>query len=69
MLKLAKQYSLKHALFIADRGYFSHKIIGDIMKNFDGFILMAKTNNKMITNLIEDNKNIAIVPNYIEGKE
>lgn len=67
MLKLAKQYGLRHALFIADRGYFSNKIIEEIMRNFDGFILMAKTNNKKITELIEDNKeNISLVPNYIE---
>lgn len=67
MLKLAKQYGLNHAVFIADRGYFSSKNINDIMRHFDGFIMMAKTNNKMISTLLEENKKkISLIPNYID---
>ena len=67
MLKLAKQYGLNHSIFIADRGYFSMKNINSIMKNFDGFIMMAKINNVFIRDTLKENKvNISKVPNYIE---
>ncbi len=67
MLKKAKEYGLNHAIFVADRGYFSSKNINQIMKNFDGFIMMAKTNNKSVDNLLNENKNIIdSIPNYIE---
>lgn len=67
MLKLAKQYGLNHAVFVAERGYFSNKNINDIMRYFDGFIMMAKINKKMISYLLEENKRkIPSVPNYID---
>lgn len=67
MLKLAKQFGLNHAIFVADRGYFSSKNINDIMRHFDGFIMMAKINNKMISAVLDKCKDqIASIPNYID---
>ena len=52
MLRKAKEFGLNHAIFVADRGYFSNKNITQIMKNFDGFLMMAKVNSKKISELL-----------------
>lgn len=70
MLRKANEFGLKHAILIADRGYFSKKNIDNILKVFDGFIIMAKVNNKVVKQVIEEcRNNIEYVPNYISNYE
>ena len=67
MLRKAKKFGLNHAIFVADRGYFSNSNITQIMNNFDGFIMMAKIGNKKITELLDKERTkVPMIPNYIE---
>ena len=60
MVEKAKEYGMHNISFLADRGYFSKENITELRTRNHDFLLMVKTNNNKVKNLINDYKNIII---------
>lgn len=66
MVEKAKEYGMYNISFLADRGYFSKENITELRTRNHDFLLMVKTNNNKVKNIINEYKNLIISSkNYI----